>query len=102
MKTTIAMLLCLSILLCLLLCGGCSNKYMHERVWDSDGKLLKDIRVSVSSCLINTEARNIVAVTPEKFLFVGDLSQAPDPAAVHAVFSAIAEAFMPWWKGVGL
>ena len=94
-------LLCL-IALMLVVLGGCGNKSLHERVWDADGKLIKRVDVSVWSCLMNTEARNIIAVTEDKFLFVGVLSQVPDPAAVKAVFSAITEAFMPWWKGVGI
>ncbi len=89
----------LIIILALLRCG-CSSKSLHERVWDKDGNLIKRVDVTVRACLTDTKAKNIVAITEDKFLFVGDLSQAPDPASVKAVFSAIAEAMMPWWKAV--
>lgn len=89
----------ITILLCLML-GGCEIKSLHERVWDSEKNLIKKIDVTVASCLMSTKARNIIAVTSDKLLFVGDFSQVPDPASVKAVFSAVAEAWWPWWKGV--
>lgn len=91
-----------TILLLALLLGGCEIKSLHERVWDSEKNLIKKIDVTVASCLMSTKARNIIAVTSDKLLFVGDFSQVPDPASVKAVFSAVAEAWWPWWKGMKL
>ncbi len=81
------------IVLLIAICSGCGQKSLHERAWDADGNLIKKIDVSVWSCMLHTEARNIIAVTQDKFLFVGDLSQVPDSKAL----AAIAEVLAPWW-----
>lgn len=92
-----AVMLCLYtilLLLFLIVFGGCQSKSLHEREWDAKGNLVREIKVHISSCLIHTEAKNIVAVTPKKFLFVGDLSQVPDSEAVKAVSAGLAETIL--------
>ncbi len=65
----------LTILLTLLFTGCCIKSY-HSEGTD----------VLLISFLSKTEVRNIIVATPNKFLFVGDLSQVPDAEALQGGF----------------
>ncbi len=95
MKIIALVVLCVLSILCLC---GCQYKAYHYRQWDSNGKLIAKTDVVLSACLSKTEAKDIFVVAPDRMLFVGELSQLSDADSVGAVFAAIVEAFMPWWK----
>ena len=74
------------LLITVLLLSGCQHKTYHRAVFDAQGNITEEVRASLTSCMTQTEATDIVVAADKdkRALLVGKFMQRPDEQAIKA------------------